>query len=80
MIHKIEFIVRYNGVENNVELSTVNGGPSGWHVLINKYYNGTVVKLKDVWVGHMNERCKLTDEQIQAIGKRIDAYEQKSGL
>jgi hypothetical protein len=54
MIYKTESTVRYNAIENQVQLCTVNGGTSGWHVLIDRYYQGTGIRLKDVWVGHIN--------------------------
>lgn len=69
---EITFKQQHNGAIRNFELSNPSGGSDGYFVYIDRYYQGTIVKLKGEWVGHMNDRCLLTDEEIQALGKMVD--------
>lgn len=68
---EIEFTANLEGEKKNVRLLSPDGGDS-YHVYINNYYQGTIVKLKGQWIGHMNERCKFTERQILKLGGIID--------
>lgn len=71
----IEFTANLHGIKKKVELSNPYGGGEGYHVYIDRYYYGTIVKLKGQWVGHMNPKSDLTEAQIQKMGKIIDEHE-----
>lgn len=69
---KIEFTAHYGDQLKQVELSTPYGGGDGYHVYIDRYYNGVIVKLNGEWVGHFNPKSELQAFDIEILGEMID--------
>ena len=78
MVITIEFIANTAGIRRRIKLMNPTGGGDGYHVYIEKFYNGTIVKLKGQWVGHLNAESDLSDAQIKRLGEIIEEYEAKT--
>jgi hypothetical protein len=56
-MNKIPVSFEYNGKQLVGEFSEVGGsGGSTWHLLIDKYYKGSLMIIQDKWVFHSQTR------------------------
>jgi hypothetical protein len=70
----IVFTATYGDEEKTVRLFAPAGSGDGYHVYIDKLYNGTVVKIRGEWVGHLNENSDLITADFEILGDIIDAH------
>lgn len=48
-------------------------GHNNYYIFIDNDYQGNVIKLKTQWVADIGDSCDLTANEVQALGKIIDA-------
>ena len=73
MIKKIQLTAFYGNELKHVVVSNPYGGGAGYHVYINKRYNGTIVKRNGEWVGLLNPKSDLKAADIELFGEIVDA-------
>jgi hypothetical protein len=73
MAKSIELEAHYGDTIKKVVVTNPPGGGSGYHVYIDKRYNGSVVKYKGEWVGHLNPKSDLQTADIDILGEIIDS-------
>ena len=44
-----------------------------YHIFIDNDYQGKVIKLKSHWVSDLGDTCNLSPDDVQALGKIIEA-------
>lgn len=72
ILKRIMFTAHYGDVQKKVELfEPLGSADGGCHVMIDHFYNGTLVKLKGEWVLHYN-KTDLYSEDILILGAIID--------
>lgn len=69
----IEFTATFGHVQKNVRLSQPTGGAGGYHLFIDGFYQGEIVKLKGEWVGHLGREPVITGDDIGALGEIIES-------
>lgn len=71
----IKFTAVYGDETKEVELSNPLGGGSGYHVYIDRYYTGTIIKRNGKWAGFFNPKSQdeFTSDDIMILGDIIDA-------
>lgn len=70
-MHAYEFTAHYGNKTADVRLLEVSAGAQTFHVYINKYYYGNLVKMPDGWVHHGQQPHFYTDD-IQILGYLIE--------
>jgi len=74
MTGDIEFEIIIGDQAKHVRLSIPNGAGGGYHVYVDKYYYGKVIKRNGQWIGLMNTKSDLTTDDIQEIGEIIEKH------
>ena len=54
-------------------------GGDNYHIFIDNEYKGKVIKLKTHWAADVGDSSDLTADEVQAVGKIIDANFDKPG-
>ena len=50
-----------------VELTQPNGSGDLYHIMVDRYYNGMIVKRNGEWAVFLNENSKLSSEDVEVI-------------
>ena len=74
-MHTVHKKIKYEGKLQNFKLSAPLGGAMEYHVYIENFYQGSMFLRNGVWVGFMNDKCKLTEEQIAKLSVIIEQDE-----
>ncbi|WP_146217415.1 hypothetical protein [Chitinophaga sp. S165] len=69
---KIEFEAHFGHETKTIELVAPSGGGQGYQLMIDKYYQGRLIKTQGKWVGKFNPGCDLTVDDINILGEMID--------
>lgn len=72
---KVIFDVPWGDRNATVEISQVVAGSGGYHIYIDRYYNGQMVYRNNEWVAQLNEKSELSLEDIQVIREKIEEME-----
>lgn len=48
-------------------------GGNNYHVFINNHYRGNIINFKGHWVADVGDSTDLSIDEVQAVGKIIDA-------
>lgn len=62
----------YGDQRKELVISQPSGAGNDFHIFIDKYYEGSIVKLKGDWVGHLIPKSRLTADDVQILGEMID--------
>lgn len=73
----LTFTAAFGDRVKTVVLSCPSGGAGGYQIVIDRMYHGMLVKLSDVWVGHLNRAGDITPEEIEILGDIIDENSSK---
>ena len=57
-----------------------NTGGGNYHIFIDNDYRGNIIKLKNNWVADVGDSCDFTADEVQTLGKIIDANFGKSDM
>ncbi len=57
-----------------------NNSGDNYHIFIDNDYRGNVIKLKSHWVADVGDSCDFTADEVQALGKIIDANFGRTGM
>jgi hypothetical protein len=68
----IEFAASFGLEKKTVKISEVSKGAEGYHVYIDKYFYGSLSKIRGEWVHHACQPW-FTADDIQAIVEIIEA-------
>lgn len=71
-MNSIDLPANFNGVIKTLTIAQPEGSGDSYQIMIDRYYQGTIVRYKGNWVGHLNDRSTLTQKNIQTIGKIIE--------
>ena len=65
----------YKYITHIGHLKVVHPGDGGdnYHIFIDNDYKGNVIKLRTHWVADIGDSCDLSADEVQAVGKIIDA-------
>jgi hypothetical protein len=68
----IGFKTMWGDKEVIVNISEVNGNGGVYHVYFNSYYEGSIMRLNDQWVGHLPPHSCLGSDEVMVIGELIE--------
>jgi hypothetical protein len=69
---ELEGVAVFGEVRKRYQLTQQNGAGGEYQIFINRYCQGTLVKRKGEWVGHLNHRSKLTTADVLVLGEMLD--------
>ncbi len=49
-------------------------GGDNYHIFIDNNYRGNIIKLQNHWVADMGDASDLSIDEVQEVGKIIEAY------
>lgn len=68
----IEFTATFGHVQKTVRLTQPLGGSGGYHLYIDGFYQGEIVKVQGEWVGHLGREPVITGDDIGVLGEIIE--------
>lgn len=68
----LEFDAAFGNEVKKVKLMNPFGSGDGYHVIIDNYYKGIIVKIGGRWIGHLNPKSCMTAADIDILGDLID--------
>jgi hypothetical protein len=74
-VKSITLICDFAGDKKTVEVTQPNGASGAWHVMIENYFQGQIVKNNGEWVAYLQKGTILTGDDVSVV---IDMIEKES--
>lgn len=71
-MHSISRHLLYDDTFHELKISAPNGNASVFHVYLDNYYHGQILRQQGKLVGHMHEKSDLTAKDVQNIFDLIE--------
>jgi len=68
----IERIATYGDEYKTLNITQAQGAGGIFQIYIDRYYHGTISKVKNEWVTHLNEPSELTGDDISILVEMIE--------
>jgi hypothetical protein len=72
-MQSLSFRATFGNEIKSVYISNVHNDGSYYHLLINNYFQGSLYSHDGIWNLHSSNPTELTFEDLQFLGKKIDA-------
>lgn len=71
-MNSIDLPARFDDGIKTLTIAQPVGFGDSYQILIDRWYQGTIVRYQGKWVGRLNDKSELTERNIQTIGKIIE--------
>ena len=69
---KLELIITLDNVQKTVILSQPNGNSGSYHIYLENYFHGQIVRYSGKWTAVKNAKSELTEAHLEQLVELVE--------
>lgn len=71
-MNSFDVTAKFNDGIKTLTVTQPTGSGDSYQIIIDRLYQGVILRYDGKWIGHLNDKSTLTEKNIEAIGKLIE--------